>query len=84
MGAWGVVGDVAEWVAAGALLAVLVWAVIERGRVHHVAALHRGSRKDAADLLERGFDRRGLGALLRAARHAWRVHLAACAVLQSA
>ena len=42
MGAWTVVGDIAGWVAAGALLVVLIWAAIERGRMHPVAALRRG------------------------------------------
>lgn len=82
MGACRVVGDIAGLVAAGAVLVVLVWSAIERGRVHHAAALYRGLRKDAAALLECGFDRRGLFGLVRAARHAWRVNLAACAVLQ--
>jgi len=77
MGAWSVVGDIAGWMAAGALLVVLVWAAIERGRMHRAAALHRGSRKDVAALPACGFDRRGLFGLLRAARHAWRAHLAA-------
>ena len=51
-----------EWVfyqgavAAGALLVVLVWAAIERGRIHHMAALHPGLREDAAALLACAFD----------------------------
>ena len=50
---WGVLGDIAEWVAAGALLVVLVWAAIERGRRHGLAAQHRELKKDAAGLLVR-------------------------------
>ena len=76
MGEWGVVGDIAGWMAAGALLIVLVWAAIERGRRHDRAALRRGLRKDAAAVLARGFDRQSHSRLLRAARHAWRAHLA--------
>lgn len=85
MGTWRVVGDFGDLfgpVAAGAVLVVLVWAAIERSRVHHVAVLPPGLRTEAAALLARGFDRVGRFDLLRAARHAWRVHLAACAVLQ--
>lgn len=67
MGAWSVVGDIAGPMAAGALLVVLVWAAIERGRMHHLVALHPGLRKDATALLACRFDRRGLFGLLRAA-----------------
>ena len=38
---WGVLGDIAEWVAAGALIVVLVWAAIERGRIRNRVAPHR-------------------------------------------
>jgi hypothetical protein len=54
MGAWRLVGDIAWWVAACVLVTVLVWAAIERGRMHHLAALHRGLRKDAAAFLACG------------------------------
>ena len=82
MGAWRVVGDIAGPVAAAAVLLILVWGAIERGRVRQVTALHCGLRKDAAALLACGMDRRGLFGLFRTARHASRVHLAACAVGQ--
>ena len=41
MGAWSIVGDIAGWMAAGALLVALIWAAIERGRRHDRAAQHR-------------------------------------------
>jgi len=41
MGTW---RAIAGTVAAGVLLVVLVWAAIERGRIHHMAALHPGLR----------------------------------------
>jgi hypothetical protein len=44
MGVWNIVGDIAGWMAAGALLVVLVWAAIERGRRHDRAALRRRLR----------------------------------------
>ena len=75
MDAWSGVGDIAGWMVAGALLVVLAWAAMERGRMHHVAALHRGLKKDAAALLAGGFARRAHFGLRRAARHAWRAHL---------
>jgi len=50
MGTWRAIDDIAGPVAAGALLVVLVWAAIERGRIHHMAALHPGLREDAAVL----------------------------------
>ena len=81
MGAWRLVGDVAGLVAACAVLVVLVWGAIDRGRVHRVLAHDRELRKDVAALLARGFEGRGRFGLLRAARHWWRVHLTACAVL---
>jgi hypothetical protein len=56
MGTWRAIADIAGPVAAGALLVVLVWAAIERGRMHHMAALQRGLTKDAATLLACAFD----------------------------
>jgi len=56
MGAWRAIADIAGPVAAGALLVDLVWAAIERGRIHHMAALHPGLREDAAALLACAFD----------------------------
>ena len=53
MGAWSIVGDIAGWMVAGALFVVLVWAAIERGRRHNLAALYRESRQEAAALLTR-------------------------------
>lgn len=51
MGAWRALADIAGCVVPGALLVVLAWAANERGRMHHVAGLHRMLRKDAASLL---------------------------------
>jgi hypothetical protein len=48
---WGVLGDIAEWVAAGALLVVLVWAANERGQIHNRVALHRVKSHPQGDLL---------------------------------
>lgn len=67
MGIWEVIADIAGWVAVGALLVVLAWAANERGRIHHVAALQRGVRKDAASLLAS----RAIGASARRAVAAW-------------
>lgn len=72
MGTWRLVADIAGPMAAGALLVVLAWAATERGRMHHVVALHRGLTKDAAALLARRFGRAGLFRLPRPGRHAWR------------
>lgn len=43
MGAWSVVGDIAGPAAAGAVLVVLVWAAIERGRMHHTNMTYAGT-----------------------------------------
>jgi len=82
MDAWGLVGDVAGLVAACAVVVVLVWGAIDRGRVHRVLAHDRELRKDAAALLTSGSEGRGRFGVLRAARHGWRVLLTAIAVRQ--
>ena len=79
MGAWRLVGDIAGPLAACAVLVVMVWGAIDRGRVHRALAHDRELRKDAAALLAQGLDGRGLCGLLRAG-----LHLAAYAVLQCA
>jgi hypothetical protein len=56
MGPSRAIADIAGPVVVGALLVVLVWAAIERGRIHHMAALSSGVREDAVALLARAFD----------------------------
>ena len=82
MGAWRLVGDVAGLVAACAVLAVLVWGAIDRGRVHRLVARDPELRKEAEDLLARGSEGRGRFGRPGAARHGWRDHLTAWAVLR--
>jgi hypothetical protein len=80
MDAWELALSMAEVATVGVVLMVIIWAARERGRIHTLARLHDGAREEAAAFFDTCFDKRWLRGVLQAARHAWRLHVATCAV----